>query len=232
MSLGGRTGLQGHRGIDMRVLRACVVLALAYPLAGYTQSPPAEDPAVTAMNAEAARLAADTALRTARAANIAARYGAAPDAPDGTITGPEKLTALPHWVLSETLSTTARTIKADLKEQLVSKCGYPGEKVENPKLNTILVTSTADTRAATAAARLIESQLKRFTKELGGGTQAGGDVEEYALPLTDVAGAIKGVVGTLESLVGLFRADYTIADSTPTVDNLMLRLAVAQELRN
>src|SRR3546814_4270913 len=48
--------------------------------------------------------------------------------------------------------------------------------------------------------------------------------------LAGAAAAIRGVVGTLDSLVGLFRSDYAVADIATTADDLALRMKIANLL--
>ena len=113
---------------------------------------------------------------------------------------------LPSGVGSAALSSSASTPSAALKPRL-------------------FITSTADLRTNGTAARLLRQQLFDETAQLGGSPRIG-----TSDSVVSTIGAVRGIVGSLDSLVGLFRSNYTIADQTIAANNLMLRVAIAKQL--
>lgn len=211
-----RTPIRG----GARSLGAAFVLGMSLASVVYADEPAAPDPEVAQLNAEAARLAAETALLTAQSANAAARFGAAATPLEGTITGADKFSAMSHWTLSAATDTAA----AHTSTAILTKLQACGSK-------DILVTSTEDRRAAALTAEILDNRLVAFTKQLKAALAgAGPPSAEKRMAVFAQAAAIKGLVGTIDSLVGLFRTNYTFTDLAGTANDLSLRIALAREL--
>ena len=211
----------------MNVLnRVVFFLATALMAAGANAQDAAPvDPELAQMQAETARLTQQVQLLTQESALAKARFGAAPTAPAGTIATPEKFVALGYW--------TAGAASRRLAQQAVAFLQSADKKCVFGKDIPLLITSVADRRTVEAAASLLNSRLISFTKELnrvsaGGG---GGARASRAFAIAPVAAAISGTVGTLESLVSLFRSDYSISEVPVTLDKMALRLEVAEALQ-
>lgn len=194
--------------------RTSAFFALSLLAAASAAADPPADPEVARLNAEAARLTAETALLTAQTANAAAKYGPVPAGKEGTITNPEKFLAMGQWTLSAATAEVAQNVLTQLPG--LSAC--PGD---------LFVTSTEDRRAAAIGARTIGRKLESFTEVL---EEKDASVRTSRLALLPALNAVRGVVGSLDSLVGLFRADYAFADAGATASDSSLRLAVAHAL--
>lgn len=190
-------------------------MALASPCAWCQATAP--DPQVAADTAATARLNAETARINAENTNIAAKYGAPATAPTGTITNPDKFGALTQWAHAKALDDLSNTTLSGVRAALGQGGACQG--------HAVFVTSVADGRPASAVASSIKDQLERLTSALKE-PRRGPTIES----LTGATAAIRGVVGTLDSLVGLFRADYTIVDLATSADELALRIKIASRL--
>jgi hypothetical protein len=181
-----------------------------------------------ALQADTARLKAQADLIAQQTALMTAKFGAPATAPTGSITSPEKLSAIGQWTLAaathDAASAVTRWVKVLAADPQVDACFTQSQK--------IFITSTQDRRAGAAAARFIDDRLRAFADELSApidtlsGASAG--LKNFALPA--VLAAISGAVGTADSLTGLFRSDYTIGDLSVTGDDTTLRMDVASEL--
>lgn len=172
------------------------------------------DPQVARDNAEAARLAAETALLNAQTANIKAKYGEPVKAPEGTISGQDKFGALAEWTHTSAINALGAGASDSLTTLLSgTECGG----------KPLYITSTADGRPARVVAKSIESQLKGMTSALKAETRAASSES-----VLNTGAMIKGTIGVLDSLVGLFRSDYSIVGLSTSADELALRFKIAE----
>lgn len=176
---------------------------------------PSADPQVTRDNLEAARLSAETALLNAQTANMKAKYGEATTAPEGSISGLDKFGALAQWTHSDVLESLGASTITRLCTALKSACSG----------SSIYITSVADTRPGRVVAKSVEQQLKNMTLALSNDASA-----PSAESIVSTTAMIRGAVGALDSLVGLFRSDYSIADISTPADELALRIKIAEGL--
>ena len=176
------------------------------------------DPEVARLNAEKARLEAETEMLKAKAANMAARFGVAATAKEGSIESPENLSAMGHWTLSAATSAVAGKITGKVTDSLKLNCSGVD----------VLVTSTEDRRSGAANAEIVKGRLSAFIDSLNAALEKKGN-KARMVQLTSV-NAIAGLVGTMDSLVGLLRADYAIADLDATANNMSLQIKVAGAL--
>jgi hypothetical protein len=198
--------------------RICIVVASLLVFASpCVRAQATTDPQVAADNAATARLNAETARINAENTNVAAKYGTPATAPTGTITNPDKFSALTQWAHAQALG--------ELGETAFTNVSKPFEQGGKCFGKSVFVTSVADGRPAAVVASSIKDQLEKFTAALKE-PKRGPSIES----LTTGVAAIRGAIGTLDSLVGLFRADYTIADMATTSDDLALRMKVGKRL--
>lgn len=176
------------------------------------------DPEVARLDRETARLEAETRMLNAKAANMTARFGAAATAKEGSIGSPEKLSAMGHWTLTEATSAVTREITGKVTDSLKLHCSGAD----------ILVTSTEDRRSGAANAEIVKGRLSAFIDSLDAALVKK-DNKARMVQLTSV-NAIAGLVGTMDSLVGLLRADYAIAELEPTPNDMSLQIKVAGAL--
>ncbi len=210
----------------MQFLRTILLaMAIVHPLATHAQDTPPTDPRVAELTAETARLKAENDLLTQKDALIKAQYGAPATAPTGSITNPEKFTAMGQWTLA---AATAEL--AGKAVDVWSGDGTPKQRCSDPA-TAVLITSSPDRQAQHVAADLIRQRLDQFTSALDGIAAQPRHARALAFGIAGAGAIVQGVVGTLDSLVGLFRADYTIGDLAVTSDDFTLRLAVASKLQ-
>lgn len=176
------------------------------------------DPEVARLNLEKARLEAETEMLKAKAANMAARFGVAATAKEGNIESPENLSAMGHWTLSAATSTVTREITGKITDALKRNCSGVD----------VLVTSTEDRRSRAANAEIVKGRLSAFIDSLNDALEKEDD-RARMVQLTSID-AIAGLVGTMDSLVGLLRADYAIADLEATANDMSLQIKVAGAL--
>lgn len=176
------------------------------------------DPEVARLNAEKARLEAETEMLKAKAANMAARFGVAATAKEGSIESPENLSAMGHWTLSAATSAVAGKITGKVTDSLKLNCSGVD----------VLVTSTEDRRSGAANAEIVKGRLSAFIRSLNAALDK--DNQRAMLGQLTSVNAIAGLVGTMDSLVGLLRADYAIADLDATANNMSLQIKVAGAL--
>jgi len=176
------------------------------------------DPEVARLDRETARLEAETRMLNAKAANMTARFGAAATAKEGSIGSPEKLSAMGHWTLTEATSAVTREITGKVTDSLKLHCSGAD----------ILVTSVEDRRSGAANATIVKDRLAAFIRSLNAALDKD-DQRAMMGQLTSV-NAIAGLVGTMDSLVGLLRADYAIADLDAAPNNMSLQIKVAGAL--
>jgi hypothetical protein len=199
---------------------AALILGLSLALVANADEPEKPDPEVARLNAEAARLTAETALLAAQSASAAARFGAAATPIEGTITGADKFSAMSHWTLSAATTAVAEHASTALLEKVIA-CGS----------GDVLVTSSEDRRAAALTAKILENRLTAFTGQLKDALAAASPLapKSRMLALTQTA-AVKGLVGTIDSLVGMFRTNYTFTDLDVAANDLALRIELSREL--
>lgn len=199
---------------------AAAVLGVLLAGVAHADTSPTPDPEVARMNAEAARLAAETALLNAQTANSAARFGAPATGLEGTITNPDKFSAMAHWTLSAATNSAVENLSTPIVSKL-SSCGS----------NEVFVTSTEDRRGATFTAEILDNRLVAFTKQLEAALPDGvAPSGKERMAFLAQAAAVRGLVGTVDSLIGLFRTNYTFSDLASTANDVSLRIALAREL--
>lgn len=193
------------------------VLSLAIACQTPLQAQQTEDPELVRLGREKALAEAESAALKAQLAAIEARFGVAATAMQGTIGSPEKFSALGQWTLARATASAAQAVFDAVKPKLAEQC----------KDGTILVTSAEDRRAAALQAEVVGKWLDSFAERLAE-AQPKNDVAMFAV--TGSAAAIRGLVGTADSLVALLRADYAFADLGIQASDVALRLAVANLL--
>ena len=207
------------------LLVASIALCSIATLADADEPTTPVDPAVMKLQAQTAELKAETDLLIQQNALLTAKYGAPASSPTGSITNPEKFSAMGQWTLSAATRETGEQI-ADWYSRLGDAKGSCGDS------ERLLITSEQDRRAGVANAELIDEKLKALTSLLKVPVQtapaAGASRRAFGVPA--VAAAVSGTVGALDSLVALMRSDYTFADSAATADDLALRLEVASAM--
>jgi hypothetical protein len=212
-----------------RLTTACILLVLSGS-AACADDGTVTDATTLALQANAARLKAQADLYAQQTALMTAKFGAPATPPSGSITNPEKLSAIGQWTLAAATHDAAGAVvdwvRSIASDPQVDACLNTGQM--------IFVTSTQDRRAGAATAQFIDNRLQAFTDELNTPVDtvsgASASVKNFALPA--VLAAISGVAGTADSLAGLFRSDYTIGDLSVTADDTTLRMDVAAELHS
>jgi len=199
--------------------RILVIAFFCHGAARAEEAPPV-DPNVARLNADTARLQAETALLTAQAANATARFGAAATVKEGTITNPGNFSAMGHWTLSAATDSATTKITGEIAQSLKDSCAGVD----------ILVTSVEDRRASAVHASIVGERLDGFTRELEKALSAAEPPGVRRMEGLAAVSSIRGLVGTIDSLVGLLRADYAFADLAAAANDMSLRIEVAEAL--
>jgi hypothetical protein len=195
-------------------------------------------PDVDALKNKTALVNAQTDLIKAQSELIAAKYGAAPKISDGTISNPEKFVALGQWALGAATNDVAEQAAAMFCDDgnlcKMKVCKQHSEKECESNRKNILITSTADRRTPYLLAKIIDLRLNKLTDRLNDAmdimrTNEGRGNKEHSL--ANGINIAEGIVGSLDSLIGLFRSDYAFSDLDVHASSFTLGLAVAAKIK-
>jgi hypothetical protein len=176
------------------------------------------DPVVAALDTKLDILNDKVSLAQQENELLKSKFGAPAAAPTGAINAPEKFGAIAQWAAHE--------LYGDAATQASS---FAGDSIKSLACPGVFVTSTPDKRATIAAAQLIADKLDSLTVELNKiATPPPGGNPRFAIAAAALA--LTGIIGSLDSIVGLFRADYSIADIPSSLDDLSARVAVGSKL--
>lgn len=198
----------------MRLLPAICSGVLCFNVWAQEADPP-EDPRVTALEREVKLLEAKATIAAKKAELAAARYGSAPTAPTGAIENPNAIASFGQRALVSAYDAIGTQAQAILEK-----------KAGQSQCEKFVVTSDDERRGKQLAAQMIFDTLMDFTAAL----EKVANTKKPAA-LAPSLNAIAGVAGSFESIMGMFRSDYSAEKIELSPDNLALRVVVAEKLR-